>query len=283
MRWTSAVFAKSSSTAASKSSDATVKAPPKKIVAPSEVTCTQPILEDYQTPEQSTSWIDGTEYTDSKLGTFLGRLGVEHQMVSKVFEIPAEAEKVTVTFDFYDVNGKPSNKDVFKLGLQNTFLDLKLFDNGKEGKLMNYNDIAVIYTKNTAGTIYSVTATIPQTWFATYNYKLPITFKIESGKSASEIVEDSFGVDNLKIVADCSRRRRVQKSVATEEKEGYYCSSKDFPCDGDMVHVCHYSTRKGYETFCIPEADSEILRFYSQDYCGPCIGGFGGVNGATAN
>jgi hypothetical protein len=27
--------------------------------------------------------------------------------------------------------------------------------------------------------------------------------------------------------------------------------------------MCHYSTRRGYQTFCIPEADSEILRFYS--------------------
>ena len=89
--------------------------------------------------------------------------------------------------------------------------------------------------------------------------------------------KDSFGVDNFRIVADCSRRR-LKKDVATEEKEGYYCSSMDFPCSGgtDMVSVCHYSTRKGYETFCIPEADSEILRFYPHDYCGPCVGGFGG-------
>ena len=276
-----AASASSSNTTPSKPAEATVKATPQVIVAPSEVTCTQPILEDYQKPEQSVSWTDGTEYTDSKLGTFLGRLGVDHSMVSKVFTVQAEAEKVTVTFDFYDVNGKPSNKDVFKLGVQNTYLDLKLFENGKDGKLVNYNDIAVIYTKNTAGTIYSVTATIPQKWYATYNNKLPITFKIESSKKASEIAQDSFGVDNVKIVADCSRRRRVQKkSDATEDKEGFYCSAQDFPCDGgDMVNVCHYSTRKGYETFCIPEADSEILRFYSQDYCGPCIGGFG--SGAT--
>jgi len=59
-----------------------------------------------------------------------------------------------------------------------------------------------------------------------------------------------------------------------------YCVSVDFPCEGeedDMVHVCHYSARKGYQTFCIPESDSDILRFYPNDYCGPCEGGYGGI------
>jgi hypothetical protein len=64
--------------------------------------------------------------------------------------------------------------------------------------------------------------------------------------------------------------------VALEESEdGPYCLNKDFPCTGDeenMVFVCHYSTRGGYQTFCIPEVDSDIMRFYSSDYCGPCEG-----------
>jgi hypothetical protein len=58
-----------------------------------------------------------------------------------------------------------------------------------------------------------------------------------------------------------------------------YCESEDFPCEGEddnMLYVCHYSTRKGYQTFCIPESDSDILRFYPYDYCGPCEGGYGG-------
>jgi hypothetical protein len=59
-----------------------------------------------------------------------------------------------------------------------------------------------------------------------------------------------------------------------------YCVSEDYPCEGedsDMAYVCHYSARKGYQTFCIPEGDSDILRFYPNDYCGPCEGGYGGV------
>jgi hypothetical protein len=57
-----------------------------------------------------------------------------------------------------------------------------------------------------------------------------------------------------------------------------YCVTEDFPCEGDeenMVYVCHYNARKGYQTFCVPERDSDILRFYPNDYCGPCEGGYG--------
>merc|ERR1712150_137781 len=61
--------------------------------------------------------------------------------------------------------------------------------------------------------------------------------------------------------------------------DGPYCVAEDFPCNGgDMVYVCHYSGRRGYQTFCIPENDSDILRFYPKDYCGPCVGGYGGLN-----
>jgi hypothetical protein len=72
----------------------------------------------------------------------------------------------------------------------------------------------------------------------------------------------------------------VEPIVLDPEDGSFYCLSDDFPCEGGnggMVHVCHYSARKGYQTFCIPEADSEILRFYNHDYCGPCVGGYGGV------
>jgi hypothetical protein len=59
-----------------------------------------------------------------------------------------------------------------------------------------------------------------------------------------------------------------------------YCLSEDFPCEGEednMVYVCHYIPRQGYQTFCVPEADSVILGFYLNDYCGPCEGGYGSV------
>jgi hypothetical protein len=71
----------------------------------------------------------------------------------------------------------------------------------------------------------------------------------------------------------------------TEGEDLPYCLSEDFPCEGDesnMVYVCHYSARKGYQTFCVPETDSDILRFYANDYCGPCEGGRGATWGKPA-
>jgi hypothetical protein len=69
---------------------------------------------------------------------------------------------------------------------------------------------------------------------------------------------------------------------STEDDDLPYCLSEDFPCEGDeanMVYVCHYSARKGYQTFCVPETDSDVLRFYANDYCGPCEGGRGATWG----
>lgn len=56
----------------------------------------------------------------------------------------------------------------------------------------------------------------------------------------------------------------------------YQCSAKEYGCDDgpNHVNICHYSSRTGYRTYCVPEADSEIVRFYSTDYCGPCTGGY---------
>lgn len=96
--------------------------------------------------------------------------------------------------------------------------------------------------------------------------------------------------------------RQLDSPQADEEQQGFvseemkkaaepnedaddvpYCVHEDYPCtDGDeenMVYVCHYSTREGYQTFCIPETDSDIMQFYTNDYCGPCEG-WNGVNHA---
>jgi len=61
-----------------------------------------------------------------------------------------------------------------------------------------------------------------------------------------------------------------------DEDDGHFCVIEDYPCgpNNDKVHVCHYSARDGYKTFCVPEPDSDALRFYPKDYCGPCVGGY---------
>ena len=120
-----------------------------------------------------------------------------------------------------------------------------------------------------------------------------------------DIDNESFGISNFKVTAigSCGSRRRdlltstqrqggLKSFIQHHEDEGAvgepdmngddgdgpYCLAEDFPCNGgDMVYVCHYSTRRGYQTFCMPEGDSDVLRFYSKDYCGPCVGGYGGL------
>jgi hypothetical protein len=127
---------------------------------------------------------------------------------------------------------------------------------------------------------------------------LSIGFKALVSSSSSV---GHYGIDNVSLTTKCSdpnAMRMLEAATATTigggapasepamdgEDESYYCLSEDFPCDGgnDYVHVCHYSARLGYRTFCIPEADSEVLRFYANDYCGPCVGGFAGA-GAQLN
>jgi hypothetical protein len=106
-----------------------------------------------------------------------------------------------------------------------------------------------------------------------------------------------YGIDKVRLVTRCSdpNAMRMLEQAATMPAaepaaldgadESYYCLAQDFPCDGgdDFVNVCHYSARLGYRTFCIPEADSEVLRFYANDYCGPCVGGFAAAPGAQLN
>jgi len=89
-------------------------------------------------------------------------------------------------------------------------------------------------------------------------------------------MEDRYKIDLEKNKQPKNKR----KFSEIEAEEGPYCLAKDFPCDGgdNMVYTCHYSGRQGFQTFCIPENDSEILRYYAKDYCGPCVGGYGGIN-----
>jgi len=59
-----------------------------------------------------------------------------------------------------------------------------------------------------------------------------------------------------------------------DDSESHFCVVEDYPCgtNKDKVHVCHYSSRDGYKTYCVPPHDSDVLRFYPKDYCGPCVG-----------
>jgi len=104
-----------------------------------------------------------------------------------------------------------------------------------------------------------------------YVYKIPCSTDVICGdeRRLQRRIEDSiakgFMTEDMKAAAEPS----------DETEDTHYCVHEDFPCEGDeenMVYVCHYSSRAGYQTFCIPEMDSDILRFNKNHHCGPCDG-----------
>jgi hypothetical protein len=260
-----------------------------------EITCNMQHTEDFENGEALT-WVNGLEAQDSGFTTFLGRLGRENPDISKTFVVPSIADKITVVFDFYSIDGH-SEGDIVFVGVQGTYLDLNLFTGSIGTTSVLYNDIKVTIVERKSYDIgfstemdekFNVEIEIPKEWYA--NGELEIGFRVQMTNS---IISNGGGVDNLSIVADCGnsdgvvRRTEEEKTPpglepSSDAEDGsFYCTSEDYPCeDGSKTHVCHYSARRGYQTFCIPEADSEILRFYSNDYCGPCVGGYGGAETA---
>jgi hypothetical protein len=238
------------------------------------------------------TWVNGLEAQDFGFTTFLGRLGRENSDVSKIFTVPSTADKIIVEFDFYSIDGHDEGDKVL-IGFQGTFLDLDLFASSTNTTSVLYNDIEVTIVErrsydvgfgNETDEKFHIKLEIPKVWYS--EGELAIGFRVEMNKTATE---NGGGVDNFEISAECDGRRAAEErnmpglEPSDDAEDGsFYCLSEDFPCEdgANKVNVCHYSTRGGYQTFCIPETDSEILRFYSNDYCGPCIGGYGGVGTA---
>jgi hypothetical protein len=264
------------------------------VVCPADGGDTEISFEDFENGEADT-W-GGLESAGGEFTTFLGRLGREDPEVSKDFPIPDGAASVVLAFDFYDIDGfRPSDK-AFVIIASKSF-DLDLFGDSGSGTY-NYDDITMTKTAGSKEDIgfsaehmdqkFHVEMTIPAGWYT--GGMLEIGFKAQMKEA---IDTTSAGIDNVRLTAVCesNQRRDLEQGVPSQtmpvaepgpnaEDGGYYCSAEDFPCKGGdgNVHVCHYDARRGYQTFCLPEADSEVLRFYSNDYCGPCVGGYGGMN-----
>ncbi|VEU42898.1 unnamed protein product, partial [Pseudo-nitzschia multistriata] len=104
-----------------------------------------------------------------------------------------------------------------------------------------------------------------------FTYKVPCSADILCDGSRrlndrnSINIEQGFLTDEMKAAAE----------PCNDDDDAPYCLHDDYPCQGDeerMVYVCHYSSISGYQTFCVPEVDSDILRFNSNHHCGPCDG-----------
>jgi hypothetical protein len=249
-------------------------------------------FEDFEHGETDT-WTMGLESSGRGFTTFLGRLGRENPEVSKDFPVPDGAGSVVLAFDFYNIDGL-SPGDRAYVTIAGTSIDLGLFDGSGSGSAY-YNDIAVTKIEGGQHNIgfltteldqkFQVEVTIPANWYTSGVLEIGFKVSMQQGTDMT-----SAGIDNVRLTAVCEpvQRRDLEQAVLSQtlpvaepnmyaEDGGSYCSTEDFPCKGaGKVHVCHYDARRGYQTFCLPESDSEVVRFYSNDYCGPCIGGYGG-------
>jgi hypothetical protein len=251
-------------------------------------------FEDFEHDEADT-WTMGLESEDRGFTTFLGRLGRDNPEVSKDFPVPDGAGSVVLAFDFYNIDGVTPGDRAY-VTIAGVSIDLGLFDSSGSGSA-NYNDITVTTTKSSKQDIgflpseldqkFQVKVTIPARWYTSGMLEIGFKVKLQQGTDVT-----SAGIDNVRLTAVCvsAQRRELEQAVLSPtlpvaepdmnaDDGGSYCSTADFPCEGDgNVHVCHYNNRRGYQTFCLPEADSDVLRFYSNDYCGPCIGGYDSIN-----
>jgi len=255
--------------------------------------------------------------TYSSIGNYniLGRYGKDSELPSREFTVPTDADEIKIEFLFFEID-EWEVRDRVSVVINDAYISMGRMNKNKESDFyenIETEGIQLNRVKHTEpynidsnkydGQIHMVKITIQPALYVKLG-KVTVGFHAIFGSGINDV---SFGVSNFKITAigSCALYRRdlltstqqqqqqqegvvspIQNVVAGEPdmngddgEEGSYCLAEDFPCNGgDMVYVCHYSTRHGYQTFCIPESDSEILRFYSKDYCGPCVGGYGGLN-----
>jgi hypothetical protein len=229
--------------------------------------------------DTSSSWKNGLMSDRTGFGHYLGPLTGAGDIMSKTFAVPHEASSLAFSYDFYNIDGLGSNQ-VLYVKVDNQRIDFPyMMANSKSG-----TNGGISWSYTSAGPKFTTQMTIPPSYFSDG------FVRIQFDLYHSMISEANLkaGIDKVSLIAACPSIRRVEETTTADERKTeaagevghYYCSAADFPCadDGQSVHVCHYSSRLGYQTFCVPEPDSEVLRFYKNDYCGPCVQGFGGIN-----
>ncbi|GKY90275.1 hypothetical protein MPSEU_000001600 [Mayamaea pseudoterrestris] len=229
--------------------------------------------EDFEGSDTSASWTNGLLSDCDELGHYLGPLTGSGAMMSKTFAVPSMAKSVVLSYDFYNVGALGSTQKLY-VYVEGKSIELPYMS--VAAKSGTTDGIAWSYTS--FGKKYSTQLTIPQTYFA--NGFLKVQFDLFHSSSID--ATKKAGLDKIKLKATCSAggRRAEEVSAAaaattsSDQVGEFYCSSTDFPCgdNGKSVYVCHYSARSGYNTYCVPEADSEVLRFYRESYCGACAG-----------
>jgi hypothetical protein len=229
----------------------------------------------------SQGWTSGLVGSDTSLGHFLGRMGQENPETTKTFAVPVDADKATISFAMYEFgNWDATDRVLVKVG--SSEIDLGHF--GRKNSHQSGSVAGIFWTRsNDDGHTDQVSISVPSAYFLSGHLTLGFSFVL----SGDDMSIKSGGIDNVVITVKgvCEGQGFAVSSLnaaepgldGDDDDAGHHCRSEDFPCeDGDdMVYVCHYSVFKGYTTYCVKEADSDIVRFYPNDYCGPCVGGYG--------
>jgi len=239
----------------------------------------------------SDGWDAGLIAQDETNGHFLGRMGQENPATSKTFDIPAMASSVTVSFAIYQF-GSWDSADRVIVGIGSAHVDLQeLGEAAGQGGSVD----GVSWSSTPSGNFKGrqVSLSVPASHFMSGKMTMAFSFALSDSISIK-----SGGIDDLVITANglCNMHPHdhpsAQFGMANFNKDNAgepsmdgndgsgapYCSAQDFPCEGgEKVYVCHYSVFKGYTTFCVKETDAHIIRFYPNDYCGPCVGGYGSM------
>jgi len=125
-----------------------------------------------------------------------------------------------------------------------------------------------------ASTLAPSSAPVPAPVSAPVNggqFGRPDEYSTNSGGARRNLAEDKEGsTEKFESIT-------TGQTESNNAEDDHFCVNEDYPCgpNNNKVHVCHYSALDGYKTFCVPESDSDVLRFYPKDYCGPCVGGYG--------
>jgi hypothetical protein len=251
------------------------------------------------------NWIFATD-SESPTGNHFLLLDGSNTETFRTFDIPTDGSSVEVEFEVYEQNGW-SVHDMFYLRINDNYLDLGPFDSAAvEASSTEYFNDVYVATQGISASRNKIFLTIPSTWFGDYgrltlgmriilstpsasvgidNFKLSATCGADSGRLLehdqeqaspdSQTSENDITTPHKMMIVDPLGMPPPPVSEPGDEDGdddgSYYCANVDFPCEDGKVYVCHYGgPEQGYVTFCIPEPDSEILRFYQRDYCGPC-------------
>jgi len=251
-------------------------------------------------------------HRDDALGPYLGRLGSDSPEMFRTFELPLDAASVRIAFDFYQI-GKWASSDALIVRVGTNELVFSNLNNAAaldenavvhEGSLIGRlgttkdsiywvhdspeeNDFMEVNVDDGTAVIrdHFISIVLPSEYFSTMGtirvgFEVLLKTKTCFGGIHNFMVRalpvcDKY--DDIFAPATPSLFNVASEPTAdASELSGAYCSARDFPCgeNGEKVNVCHFSARKGYQTFCVEEPDSDVVRFYSTDYCGPCVGGF---------